>query len=169
MILASLLASGCTLVPADTSKDGFAAEARAIDGDTLSIDFRLLGADALERKQMCERNGRCEPCGKHAQDTAARLVRDKNAVITLTGDATYGRPVATVTVQGQDLGEEMIAAGLAIPLYRYLEHDHERSAAYRRALETATAKRAGMHAGRWIAPADWRQGQRLSCERRSKS
>jgi micrococcal nuclease len=105
VLLASLLAVGCTFVPADTSEHGFPAEALAIDGDTLSIDLRLLGADALERKQMCERNGRCEPCGKQAQDTAARLVRDKNAVIMLTGDATYGRPVATVTVEGRDLGE----------------------------------------------------------------
>jgi micrococcal nuclease len=90
-------------------------------------------------------------------------------VITLTGAMTYGRPVATVTIGGKDLGEEMIARGLAIPLEQYLKKDPERAAAYERALKTATASRAGMHAGRWIAPAEWRRGERLSCERGPQS
>lgn len=173
VLAATMLATGCTLEPAEApsqvpsraSVDEFRAKARAIDGDTVSADFRLLGADALERKQQCEGNGRCEPCGKTAQDVAARLLKEGNAVITLTGAITYGRPVAAVTIGGKDLGEEMIARGLAIPLGQYLKKNPERAAAYQRALKTATASRSGMHAGRWIAPSDWRRGERLSCER----
>ena len=173
VLAAILLASGCTLEPAEAPSEApskatveeFRVKARAIDGDTVSADFRLLGADALERKQQCERDGRCEPCGKTAQDVAARLLKEGNAVLTLTGAMTYGRPVAAVTIGGKDLGEEMIARGLAIPLEQYLKKDPERAAAYERALKTATASRAGMHAGRWVAPADWRRGERLFCER----
>jgi micrococcal nuclease len=175
VLATTMLASGCTLEPAEApsqvpstaTADEFRAKARAIDGDTVAADFRLLGVDALERKQQCERNGRCEPCGKTAQDVAARLLKDGNAVITLTGAMTYGRPVAAVRIGGKDLGEEMIAKGLAIPVEQYLKKDPERAAAYQRASETATASRAGMHAGRWIAPAAWRRGERLSCEKAS--
>ena len=40
------------------------AEGRAIDGDTISIDLRLLGADALERKQWCARGTGCGPAAR---------------------------------------------------------------------------------------------------------
>jgi micrococcal nuclease len=68
-------------------------------------------------------------------------------------------------IRGKDFGEELIAKGLAIPLEQYLKKNPERAAAYHRASETAAASRAGMHAGRWIAAADWRHGKRPSSER----
>lgn len=103
------------------------ARARALDGDTVSIDIRLLGADAYESRQMCRGASGCWPCGKAAQDFAARLLRSGPATIRLTGDATYGRPVGTVTVDGRDLGEAMIAAGYAVPMPQYLKRDPDRA------------------------------------------
>jgi micrococcal nuclease len=144
----------------------FEAEARALDGDTVSVDFRLLGVDAFERKQLCQRDGACWACGKAAQDLAASQVRDETASFSLTPDATYGRPVATVTVDGKDLGETMIRAGLAIPAMKYLRRDPDRASAYAAAYEAAERNHVGAHAGTWLDPAKWRRGERLECERR---
>lgn len=39
--------------------DTLIARGRAIDGDTVSVDFRLFGADAYEKRQLCERQSGC--------------------------------------------------------------------------------------------------------------
>ena len=143
----------------------FEAKARALDGDTLAVDFRLLGVDAFERRQFCERADACWPCGKAAQDFAANALRARPATIQLTPSSTYGRPVAVVTVDGQDLGERLIRAGLAIPETGYLRDDPARAARYSAAFAQAKAGRAGALAGRWIEPSRWRRGERLQCER----
>lgn len=106
----------------------FDAQARALDGDTVSVDFRLLGVDAFERRQLCQKVAGCWQCGKAAQDFAANALRSKRATIQLTSSSSYGRPVAIVTVDGQDLGERMIRAGLAVPETQYLRGDTARAA-----------------------------------------
>jgi len=143
----------------------FDARARALDGDTVAVDFRLLGVDAFERGQLCERADGCWPCGKAAQDLAAKALRSRTATIRLTPSTTYGRPVATVSVDGEDLGERMIRAGLAIPEPQYLRDDPARASRYAAASRRAITERAGALAGHWIAPTRWRHGDRLRCER----
>ncbi len=172
LLLLGMLAScgiadsrGAARSEADQRAPRFEAEARALDGDTVSVDFRLLGVDAFERKQLCQRDGACWACGKAAQDLAARQVRNASAAFTLTPDATYGRPVATVTVDGKDLGESMIRAGLAIPAMKYLRNDPERASSYAAAYDAAERGHFGAHAGTWLDPAKWRRGERLQCER----
>ncbi|AKH18975.1 thermonuclease family protein [Sphingomonas sanxanigenens] len=149
---------------ADPARPNLQGRGRAIDGDTVSMDFRLSGVDAYERKQMCARDNACWPCGKIAQDFAAKALRDRPATIELVGGATYGRPVAIVTVDGEDLGEMMIRAGLAVPAPRYLKSDPARARRYEDAARTARRERRGAYAGDWIEPASWRRGQRLECE-----
>ena len=143
----------------------FDARARALDGDTVAVDFRLLGFDAFERGQLCERANGCWQCGKAAQDLAANALRSDMATIRLTPSTTYGRPVATVVVNGEDLGERMIRAGLAFPEPQYLRSDPARAGRDAAASREARAARAGALAGRWIAPLQWRRGDRLQCER----
>lgn len=156
-----------TLVAPATAAKGDApltARGRALDGDTVSIDLRLLGVDAFERRQLCGRGNGCWPCGRAAQDFAARLLRRTDAMITLTPSRTYGRPVARVDVDGVDLGEALVAAGLAIPEPRYLGAMPSLARRYAIAYDTARRARRGAHAGRWIEPARWRHGARLACE-----
>lgn len=143
----------------------FNAAARAIDGDTIAADFRLLGIDAFERRQLCARAGACWPCGKAAQDLAAHLLNGSNAQISLSRASSYGRPLATVTIDGRDLGERLVRAGLAVPQPRYLKSDPERAGLYARAFAAAKRERAGAMSGRWIEPAHWRRGKRLACEK----
>lgn len=165
-ILLTLLAFAlCSASSGSSGRPAFEAKARALDGDTVAVDFRLLGVDAFERRQLCERADGCWQCGKAAQDFAANALRAKTAVIQLTPSSTYGRPVAVVTIDGQDLGERLIRAGLAIPEAGYLRNDPARAARYRAAFVQANASRAGALAGRWLEPARWRHGDRLKCER----
>lgn len=140
------------------------ARGRAIDGDTVSIDVRLLGADAFEMRQMCRSRDGCWRCGKAAQDYASRLLKGGNARITMTGKRSYGRPVGTVSVGGHDLGEAMIEAGFALPATAFLTADPERARRYVAAYDRALSRHAGAHAGFFIEPARWRRGERLSCE-----
>ncbi|MEG3168097.1 thermonuclease family protein [Sphingomonas sp. LB3N6] len=145
------------------------ADGRAIDGDTVSFDVRIFGADAFEKRQLCRNTDGCWPCGKAAQDYASKLLKSGSSTIRLTGKQSYGRPIGTVEIGGQDLGESMIAAGLAVPATSYLKSDPERAQRYLAAYENAEARHAGVHAGYFIDPAKWRHGERLSCEARGKS
>jgi len=145
------------------------ADGRAIDGDTVSFDVRIFGADAFEKRQLCRNTDGCWPCGKAAQDYASKLLKSGSSTIRLTGKQSYGRPIGTVEIGGQDLGESMIAAGLAVPATSYLKTDPERAQRYIAAYENAEARHAGVHAGYFIDPAKWRRGERLSCEARGKS
>lgn len=145
------------------------ADGRAIDGDTVSFDVRIFGADAFEKRQLCRNTDGCWPCGKAAQDYASKLLKSGSSTIRLTGKQSYGRPIGTVEIGGQDLGESMIAAGLAVPATSYLKNDPERAQRYLAAYENAEARHAGVHAGYFIDPAKWRRGERLSCESRGKS
>ncbi len=164
--ITALLALAACMPSGAASEDmTFNATARALDGDTVAADFRLLGVDAFERRQLCEKNGACWACGKAAQDLAARTLRDANAEIRLSSRSSYGRPVATVTVGGRDLGEIMIAAGLAVPQPQYLRADPARAAKYAAAFRDAQHRRAGAFEGRWTEPAAWRRGERPACER----
>lgn len=149
--------------------DTLVARGRAIDGDTVSVDFRLFGADAYEKRQLCERQSGCWPCGKAAQDYAARFLKRGNATIQLTGSQSYGRPVAVITVDGQDMGEAMIEAGLAVPALRYLKADPDRAERYSAAFDHAAAAHAGAQTGAAIVPEKWRRGERLSCESQRRS
>lgn len=143
------------------------ARTRALDGDTVAIDLRLLGVDAFERRQLCARGGGCWPCGKAAQDYAARLLRRGDAAIAITSATTYGRPVARVAVGGVDLGEALITEGLALPEPRFLTSEPILARRYALALEAARRARRGAHAGTFVEPYRWRHGERLACERAS--
>jgi endonuclease YncB( thermonuclease family) len=118
-----------------------------LDRDTVAVDFRLLGVDAFERKQLCARDEGCWKCGKLALDVAAKEVHDQLAVIRLTPRSTYGRPVVIVTVGDQDLGETMIRSGVAIPETKYLRSDPARAARYEAAFAAARTQDAGAFAG----------------------
>ncbi|MBB3588884.1 thermonuclease family protein (plasmid) [Sphingomonas sp. AAP5] len=160
----TLAACGAAEPQAELAHD-LTGRARALDGDTVSIDFRFSGADAFERKQLCEIASGCYPCGKLAQDATARMLRSGEATIHLVGNSSYGRPVAVVDVNGSDLGEQLISQGWAVPATKYLSRDRDRAARYMSAYDEARTNKRGAHAGKWIDPEKWRRGERLACER----
>src|SRR5687767_1053886 len=95
-------------------------KARIRDGDTFSVDIRLLGTDAFEVQQKCQKpNGLCTSCGQGARTYMAQLFEGeagrgrRGLRVSFTGDTTFGRPVATATIGGDDVGEKMIRDGWA--------------------------------------------------------
>jgi endonuclease YncB( thermonuclease family) len=169
LLLSCLLLGACNQAAgsAAPASDTLTASADAVDGDTVAVHFRLLGVDAVERRQQCERDGQCWKCGKVATSLVSRTLDDVQTTITMTGEQTYGRPVASVVANGEDLGLSLIHAGFAAPLVQYLTKDPERLQAYELAYAQAKAAKRGIHSGRWIMPSEWRKGRRLSCERRT--
>jgi endonuclease YncB( thermonuclease family) len=129
---------------------------RAIDGDTLAIGrehIRLYGIDAPESRQDCERGGVTWHCGLEAKRALVGLLRAGEPDCRPMDRDRYGRTVAVCTVNGVDLGGELVREGLALAYRRYgLEYvglEDEARVAHR-----------GMWAGEFTAPWDWRQEHR---------
>ena len=129
------------------------------DGDTLTarcgepgayeqVKVRIGGIDAPEKAQ---------PFGQRSRQALADLCHRETATIRSTTKDKYGRTVADVQCQGQDVGRTQVAAGLAWVFDRYSEgyedlYPLQRDAqADRRGLWTDPAP---------VAPWDWRQQRR---------
>lgn len=96
------------------------AAVRAIDGDTIEIDgetIRILNIDTPEiRHAQCDAERRL---GEVAKNRVRQLL-SSGAIGIRRGDGgrmtdKYGRTLAVVDVNGVDLGEQLIAEGLARP------------------------------------------------------
>lgn len=132
-----------------------AHEVRGVDGDTLwagRVPVRLAGVDAPEVRQLC-----AGPAGEEwaCGVVAARVLRGMAAAgvrCRVTGTDTYQREVGTCTTiggdtPGRDLGEEMVALGLAAAV----------GSRYRAVEAEARRHRLGVWAGRWAMPWNWRR------------
>ena len=54
LLLLSVTVSACSASPGqEVAQPEVRGDARALDGDTVSIDFRFSGADSVEKKQQC--------------------------------------------------------------------------------------------------------------------
>jgi endonuclease YncB( thermonuclease family) len=88
------------------------------DGDTLTaLDdtntqyrIRLQGIDAPELGQ---------PFGRVSRDRLAALAKGKAATITPHGRDRYGRTIATIEIEHDELGHRLVAEGLAWHYSRY--------------------------------------------------
>jgi micrococcal nuclease len=120
------------------------------DGDTLKVvqggqqtTIRLQGIDAPEIGQ---------PFGTKSRDRLAELAMGKRVVIHADQPDRYGRLLASVEVEGRDVGRQMIADGLAWHYSRYSK-DPALAAAERQARASKT--------GLWratdpVPPWEWR-------------
>lgn len=108
-LLAVLVASAAACA---ADEQQFTARVLAVeDGDTVrvrrglgDVRIRIFGIDAPEATQ---------PYGTEARDAARRLLQDRTAVVVLKDVDQYGRLVAALSVDGRDIGTELIAAGAA--------------------------------------------------------
>lgn len=131
-------------------------KARVIDGDTLSIDdrrIRLFGIDAIEGKQHClDTKGRRWACGRAATEAVRAFVGNSEVSCIVRYQDKYGRDVAVCDVRGQDLNRWIVRNGWAVA-YRHFSLD------YVPAEEEAAAERAGIFAGSFTLPWQWRSQQ----------
>jgi len=105
---AFVLLSAYLSLPAFAANRGFAN----YDGDTLRATFRIANIDAPEIKGQCdyERN-----LAVKAREFTRVWLAKGHVTIKQTGVDRYGRILAIVERNGEDLGQALIAARLARP------------------------------------------------------
>ncbi len=158
-------------IPQGDPSGNIAGRADVLDGDTISYTVRLIGIDTPELRQMCKtEDGVCYNCGQAASEHLASLMGGdtsgsrKTVSCEFTGQLTFGRPVATCSIDGTDIGETMIRDGWAYAHRRYIEG--EMLERYVSAEDEARLRKVGVWQGEHISPGDWRRNpdQRTSCE-----
>lgn len=96
---------------------------RVVDGDTLDVGatrVRLEGIDAPETAQTCQTaTGESWACGKAATAMMRKLAERQDVACDRTGTDRYHRTLATCFVEGVDIGEAMVRAGLAWAFVKY--------------------------------------------------
>ena len=110
-----LILAGCA-PPSESFAGADAAACRAVDGDTIECGaarIRLLNIDTPELHGKCA--AEIDLAQRAQAFTAARLALGAPEIIV---DAKrprdrYGRTLAWVRAEGRDIGEDLIAAGLA--------------------------------------------------------
>lgn len=104
-------------LPSITGLPDISGRARAISGDTIRIDGRLIrlsGIEAPEVIQMCkDRRRRNWRCGRRARAALRQLVRRRKTECTSVSEIDGGRLQATCTVGGEDLAAQMVRKGYA--------------------------------------------------------
>ena len=133
-------------------------EGRAIinDGDTITIGserIRLRGIDAPEQDQICNGDGGQYPCGRRSREALIALIGGRHVSCNGWERDRYGRLLATCTAGGTDLNGGLVSAGWAVAYGGY------------RAEEAAARDRsAGIWAGTFDQPADWRKMHGITTE-----
>jgi endonuclease YncB( thermonuclease family) len=119
------------------------------DGDSLTLGterIRLRGIDAPEFDQTCHRNGADYPCGRRARESLSALIGGRPVSCSGWERDKYDRLLATCTAGDTDLNRGQVEAGWAMA---YGGYEAEQEAARR--------KGAGLWAGTFERPRDWRE------------
>jgi endonuclease YncB( thermonuclease family) len=131
-----------------------AGGAGVTDGDGLRLNgerIRLWGVDAPEMGQECVLRGIPYSCGLKAKNALTGLLWGKAPRCEEVHTDRYGRTVARCSVDGKDLGGEMVRLGWALDFRRY-------SNGFYAELEAdARGHRRGLWAGEFERPSAWRK------------
>jgi endonuclease YncB( thermonuclease family) len=154
MVKRFLLAILFLCLPALASAADISGPAKIRAGDQVAIGnarLRLAGIDAPAADQLClNAKGERWACGAAARDELIRLTDGKPWTCKTTGSADrYGRVPATCTVDGADIQQWLVKNGWALALPRPPR-------LYEAEEKAARDARAGLWAGAFIAPWDWR-------------
>lgn len=135
-----------------------AGRASVIDGDTIVIHgqrIRLHGIDAPESEQLCrDGEGQRYRCGQKAAQILDHMVSGHVVHCVQEDVDRYGRVVGTCITPSADLNGIMVSTGWALAYRQY-------SKTYVPAEEDAQRQKAGIWAGEFVAPWNWRRGERL--------
>ena len=132
---------------------------RIVDADTLEVagqKVRLQGIDAPESAQSCRQaTGHRYPCGDHAPQALQTRIGPDAVTCTIAGRDRYGRGLGICyAADGTDLNGWLVSQGHALAYRKY-------STTYVPQEDQANAAQAGLWAGEFIKPWDWRRGARL--------
>lgn len=119
------------------------------DGDTITLGnerIRLRGIDAPEYTQSCRKDGADYPCGKLSRQALAKLIGGRAVSCSGWQRDRYDRLLGDCRVGNIDLNAEQVRAGWAVA---FGDFDMEEAA--------ARVARAGIWAGSFEEPRDWRR------------
>ncbi len=144
-----IAAAGALAVLRMTPESDLTGAATAIDGDSLRIsgvEIRLKGIDAPELQQTCTVSGRPTSCGRESFVALRQLLSGGLATCIGSERDRYGRLLARCRVRGIDVGATMVREGRAVAFGAYQSEEAE-----------ARARYAGIWAGEFERPRDWRR------------
>lgn len=121
----------------------------AIDGDTLDqagARLRLIGIDAPESRQQCERSGVDWSCGQEARAELVKLLQNERVECRGNRRDRYGRLLVVCRAGQADINGMMVSQGMAVA---YGGYEAEERAAH--------AARRGIWAGSFERPQDYRR------------
>jgi micrococcal nuclease len=136
---------------------------RVIDGDTLvvqkgatSLTIRLVGIDAPEVSHKKYEPG--QPYSQQSTKHLAKLALNKSADVKSYGADRYGRALAEMFIDGNNVNMEMVKAGLA-EAYRGTPASGHNMEPYRQAEEEARKAGRGMWqlGDKYVSPREYRR------------
>ncbi|MEM1371382.1 MAG: thermonuclease family protein [Pseudomonadota bacterium] len=96
--------------------------ARAVDGDSVFIgrrEVRLVGIDAPEGPQICQRNGRPWRCGDASRDALLAMISRQPIRCSGQKEDRHGRLLGTCRLGDKNLNAAMVEQGHAVAYGRY--------------------------------------------------
>ena len=145
-------------VPAIAVDMNVSGVVHVVDGDTIDVGrtrVRLFGIDAPEADQTCVgADAAVLPCGAWVMAQVRAIYQGEHANCIRVDTDLYGRTVARCDVAGNDIGQTLVARGLAFSYPRYSRDYIDLEASARRAA-------VGVHAYEILRPADYRATRRV--------
>lgn len=137
--------------------DRIEGRASVIDGDSLEIHgqrVRLFGIDAPESRQACvDAAGMSYRCGQRAANYLDGLINGRPVSCEVRDTDKYKRAVAICRVGDLDLNGDLVRSGNALAYRQY-------STLYVSDEADAQRAKAGIWAGKFTAPWEWRKQQK---------
>lgn len=150
VLAAALFAEDYVRGPGEPDIERLEGRPRLIDGDSLALageTVRMVGIDAPEGRQMCQRDGRDWPCGRESTAALRKLIAGRPVVCQFEGRDKHRRLLGTCHVGGKNLNQSMVERGYAVSFgRRYLRQER-----------TAKSEKRGMWSGTFERPRDWRR------------
>ncbi|MEO0672613.1 MAG: thermonuclease family protein, partial [Pseudomonadota bacterium] len=110
-------------------------------------ELRLVGIDAPEGRQTCQRSGQRWRCGEAAAQKLRRLVASRDLSCQAEKRDQHKRLLATCRANGRNVNREMVATGMAVAFGKR----------YRREEADAKRRRSGLWASEFQRPQQWRR------------
>jgi endonuclease YncB( thermonuclease family) len=144
-------------IPASVLAESMTDSGRVVDGDTLELSGASgsgSGASTSDRRLAgLPAGGQPWRCGDDATAALRRLVDGRKPTCNARSRDHYGRIVAVCRVDSRDIGAELVREGWA------LDYRHYSGGANAAEQQAAAAERAGLWAGEFVPPWDWRQAK----------
>ena len=130
----------------------FSGRAVVVDGDSLVLNgkrLRLIGIDAPELAQICERSGVEWNCGRASRRALAQKIRNETTNCTSKGLDRYDRWLVVCSVDGDEINAWLVKQGWAVDYGGYASEEAE-----------AIRHSTGIWSGEFEVPQEWRRANR---------